>query len=148
MEEPRPRASPVSGMRVLLVEDDPAQLDEYLRILDRFGCVVFPAATAEAGIEWARSVPLDAIMTDHVLPGMSGLRSIAEYAKSTRAPVLVMTSHFDADLEKDARLLGAKAAFAKPLILEALAGELAAFGTTTVDPQGAEELLTPEDSRV
>jgi two-component system capsular synthesis sensor histidine kinase RcsC len=120
MTEPVPCASPLSGRLLLLVEDDPAQLEDYRRMLERLGCAVFAAATAEAGIAFARSVSIDAILTDNVLTGMTGLRSIAEYAKSTDAPVVIMTSHVNADLEKDARLLGAKGVFSKPLVREAI----------------------------
>jgi DNA-binding response OmpR family regulator len=114
-------------MRILLVEDDPAQTDAYRRILESLGCAMLVASTAETGLELARAVAFDAILTDNVLAGMSGLRSIAEYAKSTKAPVLMMTSHFSADLEKDALLLGAKRVFAKPLAWDSVIPELAAL---------------------
>jgi DNA-binding NtrC family response regulator len=124
MTEPRFRSSGLSGKLVLLVEDDEAQLDAYRRTLEELGCAVFAAATAEAGIEFARSARVDAILTDNVLTGMTGLRSIAEYAKSTSAPVLIMTTHIDADLRKDARLLGAKGVLAKPLVWDAILSAL------------------------
>jgi CheY-like chemotaxis protein len=116
----------LSGKLVLLVEDDPSQLDSYRRTLEQLGCAVFAAASAEAGIEFTRSFAVDAILTDNVLTGMTGLRSIAEYAKSTPAPVLIMTSHVSEEIKEDARLLGAKGVFAKPLVWEPIIDELAA----------------------
>ena len=120
-------ATRISGMRVLLVEDDPAQMDCYCRILESLGCVVFAAVMAETGIELARTVQVDAILTDNVLPGMTGLQSIAKYSESTNASVLIMTSHFNGDIEKDALLLGAKGVFVKPLVWEAVTTALAAY---------------------
>jgi DNA-binding NtrC family response regulator len=113
------------GMRVLLVEDDPIQKHDYIRILESFGCAVTAAETAENGIELSRSNSFHVILSDNILAGMSGLRSIFEYAKATNAPVLIMTSDFGAEIEKDALLLGAKRVFAKPLAWDAVVSELA-----------------------
>ena len=125
MLEPDPRGSRLTGMRVLLVEDDLFQLDACRRALEALGCAVSVAASAEAGIELARSSPFDAILTDNILSGMTGLRSIVEYAIATRSPIFLMTSHFSAEVEKDALLVGARRVFAKPLVWDDIALELA-----------------------
>ena len=132
MNEPLSCASQLSGRLLLLVEDDPVQLEGYRRMLERLGCAVFAASTAEEGIAFARSVTIDAILTDNVLAGMTGLRSISEYAKSTDAPVVIMTGHACADLEKDARLLGAKGVFVKPLVPETILAGLVEKMTPSV----------------
>ena len=114
---------------VLLVEDDPSQLVDYITKLEGSGFLVLSAASAEHGITLAQSHHIDAILTDNILPGMTGLRSIAEFAKHTRAPVFVMTSHYNAEVENDARLLGAKGCLKKPPDFAFLRQEL--HGTLT-----------------
>ena len=108
----------------LLVEDDPSQLADYTAKLEESGYLVHRAATAEDAIRLAQSHPIDVILTDNVLPGMTGLRAIAEFAKYSPAPVLVMTSHHSAEVEKDAQLLGARCCLRKPLDFALLLREL------------------------
>lgn len=115
------------NVKVLVVEDDQDQLEAALSALRALGCVPAAAGDAEAGLELARGADFDVILTDNVLPGMSGLRSIAEYRKATPAPVLLMTSHYSEDFERDARLLGALRVFAKPLAWDELAAALSAY---------------------
>lgn len=114
------------GFAVLLVEDDTRTLDSLRRGLESFGWRVTPVQSAEAGLEAARDSAFDVILTDHVLPGMSGLRSISEYAKLTRAPVVVMTQDYSDSLAADAALLGARRTLRKPLSAEAVRLELEA----------------------
>lgn len=109
---------------VLLVEDDPSQLADYAAKLEGAGCRVLSAVTAEDAISLTQNHRVDIILTDNVLPGMSGLRSISEFAKRSDAPVLVMTSHFSVEVEHDALLLGAKFCLKKPLDFALLGREL------------------------
>lgn len=121
---------------VLLVEDDPAQLADYTTMLEGSGYRVRSAASAEDGIALTQSHRVDVILTDNVLPGMTGLRSIAEFAKCSQAPVLVMTSDSSADVEKDALMLGAKGCFKKPLDFVLLRQEIRqAIDNNAIEPQ-------------
>lgn len=100
---------------VLVVEDDPCQLVDCVGKVLRAGYIVHSASSAEHGIRVAQGRRVDAILTDNVLPGMSGLSSIAAYAACSRAPVLLMTSDWSEEIERDALLLGAKCCLKKPL---------------------------------
>lgn len=120
----RLQLAPHNKPTVLLVEDDPAQLSDYTAKLQGSGYRVYAAASAEDGIALAQSRRVDIILTDNVLPGMSGLRSIAEYSKCSQAPVFVMTSNLSADVKKDALMLGAKLCFKKPLDFALLCEEI------------------------
>ena len=103
------------GLAVLLVEDDPAQLSEYSALLRGLGYEVRGANSAESALELVEQKSFDVIITDNVLPGINGLRSIQEFAKRTPAPVLLMTSNYCADVVDDARLLGARVCLKTPL---------------------------------
>lgn len=109
---------------LLIVEDDPTQLSEYVSKLAAMGHRVTSATNAEEALSLAQRIEFDVILTDNVLPGMTGLRSIPEFAKYSQAPVLVMTSHYSAEVEKDALLLGAKCCLKKPLDFTLLDQEL------------------------
>jgi CheY-like chemotaxis protein len=113
---------------LLIVEDDPAQLAEYAQKLRELGYKVFSATSAEEGIGFIQSqaAAVDVILTDNILPSMTGLRSIAEFAKCSRAPVFIMTSHPNSESEEDALLLGARAYLKKPLVFAQLHEDLQA----------------------
>ena len=113
-------------LAVLVVEDGPAQLAEYTQKLGNLGYKVFSVTSAEEGIGFIQSqvAAVDAILTDNILPGMTGVRSIAEFAKCSQAPVFIMTNHPNSESEKDALLLGAKAYLKKPLEIEHLQRQL------------------------
>jgi len=100
---------------LLIVEDDPSQLAEYAYRFEELGYQVCHAVSAEEAIVLARTHRFAAILTDNILPGMTGLRSLPELMKCSRAPVFVMTSHHSPESEQDALLLGAKAFLKKPL---------------------------------
>lgn len=59
---------------VLLVEDEPANLEMYSRMLVRLGYTVLPAATPEDCFRLAREHAgrIDLLLTDVVMPGMNG----------------------------------------------------------------------------
>lgn len=114
----------LNRLTVLLIEDDPRQLVECITQLEKLGYRVQSAASAEDGIRLAQSNPVDVILTDNILPGMTGVRSIAEYAKWSEAPVLLMTSHYSTEVEHDALLLGAKCCLKKPLDFVFLSDQL------------------------
>lgn len=100
---------------VLLVEDDPRQSSDYARRLEEAGCLVRAVASAEEAVSLVQTERFDLILSDNILPGMTGLRAIPELARWTRAPVLIMTSHHSVDGELDAALLGAAAYLKKPV---------------------------------
>lgn len=116
--------SPARPFRILVVEDDPAQLALFMIGLAGLGFHVFTAASSEEALPAVRARAFDAILTDNVLPGMSGVRCIAEYAKLCPGPVLVMTSDPSAEGEKDALMLGARRYLKKPVDLPSLGAEL------------------------
>jgi len=110
-----------SGESVLLVEDDEFVRKTAARVLARGGYTVLEASNAEDALVSLASAHVDLLLTDVVMPGMSG----AELARTARArfpelAVLVMSGYLDlpanASLEPGQRLL------AKPFTPSTLLG--------------------------
>lgn len=104
---------------ILVVDDEALNVEVIRRHLAPLGFGVTGAASAEEGLALLASRPFDAVILDIVLPGMSGLQALSELGRAG-APILVITGHADAEIEKDARLLGAAGFLAKPLDFEEL----------------------------
>jgi CheY-like chemotaxis protein len=60
-------------MKVLLVEDDPDTRYVLLEVLHDAGVQAQGCATGEEAIDVLRSGDFDVLVTDYVMPGMSGL---------------------------------------------------------------------------
>ncbi|MDE2142923.1 MAG: response regulator [Elusimicrobia bacterium] len=113
------QAPPNGPAHVLLVEDDPAQLADAWGILEAIGCRITAAESAEAALREVERTRFDVILTDNILPGMTGFQALPRL-RASGAPVIVMSSQHGPDTEKDARLLGAAAFIKKPLVVKEL----------------------------
>jgi hypothetical protein len=93
----RPAALPGgAGQTILVVEDDDAVRDVVTRMLTRAGYDVIAAATAKDALEIAANpaVHLDALLTDVVMPDMSGVQLTERLRQSRhRLPVLLMSGY-------------------------------------------------------
>jgi two-component system, cell cycle response regulator DivK len=81
--------------KILVVEDNPANMKLAIFILASAGHAVLSATDAEAGLTLARSERPDLILMDIQLPGMDGLQAIAHLKQheTTRSiPVIALTA--------------------------------------------------------
>jgi hypothetical protein len=83
--------APGGAEAILLVEDDPALRELLARTLTRHGYRLSEAATGLAALELIRDarVPIDLLLTDAVLPGLSG-PSLAREAANLRPGIRVL----------------------------------------------------------
>jgi two-component system, cell cycle sensor histidine kinase and response regulator CckA len=83
--------TPVKGETILLVEDEALVREPAARVLARSGYRVLVAADPQQALEIAgdHSVAIDLLLTDVVMPGMSG-RALAERLKATRPKIRVL----------------------------------------------------------
>jgi DNA-binding NtrC family response regulator len=94
-----PAAAPAKAepaATVMLVEDDDQVRDVTRRILVEHGFDVIPAASGEEALELAErpEVCFDVILTDHTMPGMSGLALLEEMHRTGHeAPAVVMSGY-------------------------------------------------------
>jgi len=93
LPDPRPK-------HVLLIDDDPLQLIVREQVLREAGFATSTAATGEAAVAALRAgegASIDAVVTDHMLPGLGGAELVrAIRAARPQVPVLVVTGLVDA----------------------------------------------------
>jgi len=103
------------GPRVLVVDDEYTITHVLAQVLGEKGCEVQTAGSAERGLELLRQAPVDLVVTDIILPGMSGLELLSEIGDvCPEAEVIVMTSHASLDTVTTALRNGAWDFLTKP----------------------------------
>lgn len=115
--------------RILVVEDNPANMALVATILKRFGYEVLQAEDAEAGIRLARTEDPDAILMDLQLPRMDGLQAtrVLKDDPATRAiPIVALTAQAMKGDEERIRQAGCDGYLSKPLDYHKLLAELEA----------------------
>src|SRR5437763_6736531 len=104
--------------KVLVVEDNPANMTLAVFLLQSVGHTVLSALDAEAGLSVARAEQPDLILMDIQLPGMDGLEATALLKRdaTTRAiPVIALTALAMKGDEERIRAAGCDGYVAKPL---------------------------------
>ena len=100
---------------LLLVDDEPRILSALQRCLRREGYEILLADSAAAALRTLRARRVDLLVTDHKMPGMSGLELIREVAAEWPAlPRLLLTGWTAEITPSEARRLGIRALVAKP----------------------------------
>ena len=115
--------------RVLIVEDNPANMTLALFLLQSAGHTVFSATDAEAGLTLARAEKPDLILMDIQLPGMDGLQATALLKRDavTRAiPVIALTALAMKGDEERIRAAGCDGYIAKPMRYQEFMATIAA----------------------
>ena len=104
--------------KILIVEDNPANMTLAVFLLQSAGHTVLRATDAEAGMTLARDEQPSLILMDIQLPGMDGLEAVGllKRADATRAiPVIALTALAMKGDEERIRAAGCDAYIAKPL---------------------------------
>jgi DNA-binding response OmpR family regulator len=79
-------------MRVLIIEDDPSVGAAIQMMLDREGCDTVHAPDAGTGMQVFESSDFNLVIIDIFMPGMNGLKTIAEFRNRAPAvPVLAIS---------------------------------------------------------
>jgi CheY-like chemotaxis protein len=115
----RPPPAPVveaPHRTVLVVDDQPLVRDTLARLVQSLGYVVRAASDGAEALARLREEPVDVVLSDVAMPGMSGL----ELGRAVRAAwpevrVVLCTGFADALGEDEVRASGAEALLAKPL---------------------------------
>lgn len=138
---PRSAADPrLSGLRVLVADDDLGIARTMREILEADGCSVATASDGLEALERIQSEPFDVLLTDVVMPNMDGHELYQRCrALKPKLPVLLMTAfHHDKDhIIKQSRLEGLQQViFKKPVDPDRLREALIA-ATTPPPARGA-----------
>ncbi len=112
-----------AGLRVLLVDDEPNNLNVLERFLTREGHEVFRAEDGETAVESAVTNLPDLILMDLGLPGMNGFeatRKIKSDPKTAHIPVIALTAYTSMEHVKEALEAGCAHYETKPLAFSRL----------------------------
>ncbi|MBP8246584.1 MAG: response regulator [Phenylobacterium sp.] len=114
----------LTGLRVLLVDDDTDVRTVAEQILADMGCVVTSAASGEAGLAQLAADPgLQAALVDFAMPGLNGGETAQRiWAQRPGLPIVVMSGYADLDQLADA---WTGPVLHKPFTTAALAEQLA-----------------------
>jgi two-component system sensor histidine kinase/response regulator len=117
-----PNSGPGSG-RILVVDDQPANLRAVSTLLTRFGYEVLTAGAGEEALALAVEQVPDLLLLDMMMPGMDGfelLARIKQHPELTRLPAVFLTAAQDRELLLRAFDAGAVDYVTKPFMPEEL----------------------------
>ncbi|SOD90706.1 PAS domain S-box protein [Caenispirillum bisanense] len=117
-------ASAGPSLRVLYVEDNPANMRLMEEVMDELGGVDLRTAhTAELGIELAVRERPDLILMDINLPGMDGFQALAflrEQPETSATPIIALTANATASSIQKGIAAGFTAYLTKPVVIPQL----------------------------
>jgi len=121
----------LSGLRVLVVEDNVVNAALVRLLLERDGCVVGAAASGTQALEMLSTQAWDIVLMDCQMPEMDGYattrywRRLELTERRPRLPILALTAHAMADDRKRCLDAGMDDYLTKPVKLDALRAVLA-----------------------
>lgn len=127
------------AMRVLVVEDDPELQWRVARMLTVQGSRVVGTSTGEGALALIAQWPVDWVLVDDELPGMSGMQFIEHLRLHyPSASIAMMMSRSDASLRDAAKAMGVRVFLEKPIRKEMLQSLLGAKASQPSSPLAAE----------
>src|SRR6266508_5201360 len=111
----------LTSANVLLVDDDPGTVISLGGVLRGVGMHVWTAASGEDALTVAESCPIDLVIADLRLPGMSGIDVIREMRRIQKdAQCLVVTGFASVESVVEALRCGAADYLEKPVFADEL----------------------------
>ena len=111
---PPPR---LQGVRVLVVDDNPDQLEILRGLLGHAGAHVVVAHTAQEAFDSFQADPPDVVVSDLAMPGVTGynlVRRIRSARGGRNVPVIAITAFYEDEHREKALEAGFSAWLAKP----------------------------------
>lgn len=124
------KAQPIHAMseavRIVVIDDNPGSLELMSSALARSDVGVYTAPNPGAGLELVRKLHPQLVITDLVMPGMSGLEVVEHVLKfDPLIDVLLMTAHYTTETAVEAIRKGAADYLQKPVKIALLRGRIA-----------------------
>jgi two-component system, cell cycle sensor histidine kinase and response regulator CckA len=117
-DPPKQSIPPGRGERILLVEDEKHIRVTGKRILEDLGYEVSLAENAKnaLGYIWSDPGSFDLVITDHLMPEMTGLELAQDLGSIAPAlPIILISGHLDRNLAEKARNSGVSSFLSKPI---------------------------------
>ena len=140
----RGTVGPLSGISVLLIDDDATNRHIGLMTLESLGCSAESAEDGPSGLKLLQKRPFQAVLMDVSMPGMDGLeatRRIRANEQIEQPRIVAMTVHADPSDRKRCLAAGMDAHLAKPFRTEQLLETLRQVLQGAV-PEESEELIS------
>ncbi|MFH1984349.1 MAG: response regulator [Pseudomonadota bacterium] len=142
----------MTGLQVLIVEDNPYTMDVLKRMVESFGCRAEGVFTGEAALRLCQSrgeTPFDLILMDLELPGIDGISASERIIKASpeSAPhiIIVSASGKEEDIQR-AEAAGVESYLVKPVKLSHLLDTMMEIcGHESIQPDVAPEGLGDPD---
>jgi DNA-binding NtrC family response regulator len=129
-------------IRILVVDDEPAILFAYRKLIEKDGMIVDTSANIEDALQNVRARTYHAVIADMRLAGtdnMDGLEILRFIQKERpETKTILATGYGDREIEKLARGLGVSYYFKKPVQAAEILGALREFHFCTTHPPVAE----------
>jgi two-component system KDP operon response regulator KdpE len=142
-------SAPASGLRVLIVDDEPA-IRRFLRTsLAAQGHQVFEAEDGEPTLEALRRTPMDILILDLGLPGIDGFEVIRQLrSQGSSIPIIVLSSRTDERGKVEALDLGADDYLTKPFGVDELHARVRAALRHRLQQQGERAIFRSNELSV
>lgn len=115
------------GERVLVIEDEPGAREGLAETLAFLGYTVTTAATGEEALDLPTDPPMDAVLSDLVLPGRGGAEVVRQLQDRWQDLAVILMSGYTDDQTVQRQALDRSGRFLhKPFDANQIAGELAA----------------------
>ncbi len=142
------REWPLTGMSVLVLDDDPGVVNSLADLLKAERCMVHTATLPSKALAVLRNMKVEAIISDVVMPEMDGYEFYLQVKEELpNLPVILMTAYYyDKDhIIKRSRLRGLEGAlFKKPINPGKLRQVLLQVRNKTVQPQKGPVPVPPD----
>lgn len=120
----------MTGCKILIIEDNPLNLELASCLLEASGFVVQSARTAEEGLQLARALLPDLVLMDFSLPGMDGLSAVKHLKAdpvTCHLSVVGLTAHAMKGDQETALRAGCDGYLTKPIDTRTFAATVAEF---------------------
>ncbi len=126
--------SKLSGLLVLLVEDNPVNQKVAAKMLERFGCSVEVANSGCKALELAKSTNYDVVLMDCQMPGMDGFEATQKIrgvsAAWAKTPIIALTANVQEGVKERCLSAGMDDYLSKPINRNVLGEKLAKWRVT------------------
>jgi DNA-binding NtrC family response regulator len=103
-------------LKLVIIDDNPSSLELLSSALENRGISIYTADEPHKGIALVREVRPQLVITDLVMPGMTGLDVLNEIMSfAPRTEVILMTAHYSSETAVDAIRKGAADYWQKPV---------------------------------
>jgi|ERR1043166_1120388 CheY-like chemotaxis protein len=120
---------------VLVIEDNPLNMELVVDLLEANGCRVLQAASAEEGLNLARENSPDLVLMDLSLPGMDGLaatRVLKSDPDTRKLTIIALTAHAMRGDQNNALAAGCDGYLSKPIDVKSFASRIDWFIATAL----------------